>query len=55
MKTEYISPKAEVICFAPVEHLAGVIEFDALLDLTTGGGKVETVDPSGGDIGVNLG
>lgn len=55
MKESYISPEVKPVCFAPVEHLAGVIEFDALLDLTTGGGKVDTVDPSGGDVGVNLG
>ena len=55
MKMEYVSPKTEVVCFAPVEQLAGVIEFDSLLDLTTGGNKVETIEPSGGDIGINLG
>ena len=55
MKQQYVSPKVEIVCFAPVEHLAGVIEFDSLLDLTTGGGKVNTIDPSGGDVGVNLG
>ena len=55
MKQQYISPEAEVVCFAPIEHLAGVIEFDSLLDLTTGGNKVDTVTPSGGDVPVIVG
>ena len=55
MKQEYLSPKAEIVCFAPVERLAGTIEFDSLLDLTTGGNKVNTVTPSGGDVPVIVG
>lgn len=55
MKESYISPEVKPVCFAPVEHLAGVIEFDSLLDLTTGGNKVEIINPSGGDVDVKLG
>lgn len=55
VKQEYLSPKAEIVCFAPVERLAGTIEFDSLLDLTTGGNKVNTVTPSGGDVPVIVG
>ena len=55
MKETYISPEVKPVCFAPAEHLAGVIDFDSLLDLTTGGNKVDTVSPSGGDVGIVLG
>ena len=55
MKQQYVSPKAEIVCFAPVEHLASVIEFGSLLDLITGSGKVDTVEPGSGDISIDLG
>ena len=55
MKKEYVAPQLEIVCFAPVERLASVIEFDSLLDLTTGGNKVEIINPSGGDVSIDLG
>lgn len=54
MKKEYVSPEIEIVCFAPVERLAGVIEFDDLLNLTTGGSKVEITNPSRADVSIDL-
>ena len=53
MKENYVSPAVNVVCFAPVERLAGTILFDDLLNISKPGLGGET-EPSGDDIPVEI-
>ena len=37
MKELYTSPEAQVVCFAPVENLANIIDFSDLYEAMNGG------------------
>ena len=52
MKELYISPVLNVLCFAPVERLAGSISFDDLL--AAGGNAPEASKDDVGDLDVDL-
>lgn len=54
MVEQYISPVLKVLCFAPVERLAGdnVVDFDDLINV--GGGGQEEAHPSDEDINIIL-
>jgi hypothetical protein len=57
MKELYISPVAELICFAPAESLAtnNTVEFDALLNKSGLGSAISSVtDNEDLDIGIGI-
>ena len=53
MKQPYSAPDLHIVCFAPVERLAGTILFDDLLNISKPGLGGET-EPSGDDIPVEI-
>ena len=52
MNEQYIAPELQVVCFAPVEKLAGELDADLLLDISGGNGP--SAGFKDGDFGIDI-